>query len=194
MAHFGSGVEYGLHCLLWLVEPMSCEPASSRDLADLQGISPSFLAKLLPKLEKAKILTASEGIRGGYRLSRSPAEITILDVIDAIEGRKSLFECQEIRKKCAVFGHTPPSWATRGVCAVHAVMLRAEKSMRNELAKTSIADVAETLNQKAPTGFSNEIQEWLSDRIDMRSRNRPAAKVRRRASKRIRSACGMLPK
>lgn len=65
MAHYGSGTEYGLHCLLFLSQPLA-EPASSRDLAELQGISVSFLAKIFPKLEKAGIVKASEGIRGGY--------------------------------------------------------------------------------------------------------------------------------
>ena len=72
MAHLGTSVEYAMHCLLWLAGPLA-EPASSRDLAELQGISPSFLAKIFPKLEKAGIVAASEGIRGGYRLAR-PAD------------------------------------------------------------------------------------------------------------------------
>ncbi len=151
---------------------MSSNPASSRDLAELQGISPSFLAKIFPKLEKAGILTASEGVRGGYRLARSPDQITVLQVIDAVEGRKPLFECREIRGKCAVFSHEPPSWATRGVCAVHSVMLRAERSMRTELAQTTIADLAATLHQKAPARFSGEVKEWLAERIEMRPKYR----------------------
>src|SRR5262249_23506640 len=129
MALFGSSVEYGLHCLLWLVGPIS-EPASSRDLADLQGVSQSFMAKIMPKLEKAGIVDASEGIRGGYRLARPASEISFLDVVDAIEGEKPIFDCQDIRGRCAVFDGKAPSWATEGVCAIHAVMLRAEKMMR----------------------------------------------------------------
>ena len=93
MAHLGSSVEYGLHCLLWLVDPMA-GPASSRDLAELQGVSPSFIAKIFPRLEKAGIVEASEGVRGGYRLARPANEITVLDVVDAIEGKKPLFDCQ----------------------------------------------------------------------------------------------------
>jgi Rrf2 family protein len=96
MAHLSSKVEYGLHCLLWLVDPRE-EPASSRDLAELQGISPTFVAKIFPKLEKAGIVVAVGGVRGGYQLGRPAGEISVLDVVDAIEGGKPLFECQEIR-------------------------------------------------------------------------------------------------
>jgi Rrf2 family protein len=73
MAHLTVSVEYAIHCLLWLAGPER-EPLSSRDLATLQGISPSFLAKIFPKLEKAGIVTANEGLRGGYRLARGRSD------------------------------------------------------------------------------------------------------------------------
>jgi Rrf2 family protein len=174
MAHLGSSVEYGLHCLLWLVEPQA-EPASSRDLAELQGISPSFLAKIFPKLEKAGIVSATEGIRGGYRLARPPAEITVLDVVDAIEGKKPLFDCQEIRGRCALYGGKQPSWSGNGVCAIHAVMLRAEQSMWDELARTTLADLAGTVGRKAPPSFSLEVKDWFASRAQARSEAKTAA-------------------
>src|SRR5437868_2239439 len=122
MAHLTVSVEYGIHSLLWLVDSVRV-PLSTRDLADFQGISHSFLAKIFPKLEKAGIVRASEGVRGGYPLARPPEDISFLAIVDAIEGRKPLFDCQEIRGRCAVFGSLPPVWATRGVCSVHAVIL-----------------------------------------------------------------------
>ena len=59
MAYITASVEYGIHCLLWLVGNDD-RPLSSRDMAELQGVSPSFLAKIFPKLEKAGIVKASE--------------------------------------------------------------------------------------------------------------------------------------
>jgi Rrf2 family protein len=174
MAHLGTGVEYALHCLLLLDQPRA-PPASSRDLAELQGISASFLAKLFPKLEKAGIVTAAEGIRGGYTLARHQAEITVLDVIDAVEGRKPLFDCQHIRGRCALFKDKPPAWMTRGVCGIHAVMLRAEKSMRDELARTTIRDLTVGVARKAPSGFAAQLQTWFADRVDTREQTRIGA-------------------
>jgi Rrf2 family protein len=174
MAHLGSSVEYGVHCLLWLVSPQAAS-VSSRDLAELQGISPSFVAKIFQKLEKAGIVSASEGIRGGYRLARAADKVTVLDVIDAVEGPKPIFECQEIRGRCAVFGGEAPSWAIGGTCAVHAVMLRAEKSMRAELAKTTLADLSETVNRKVPGHFAEAVQGWLGDRVLAKSEARAEA-------------------
>jgi len=174
MAHFGNSIEYGLHCLLWLVEPRA-EPASSRDLAELQGISPTFVAKIFPKLEKAGIVSASPGVRGGYRLARAPEAITVLDVIDAIEGEKPLFDCQDIRQRCPLFGGNAPAWATSGVCGIHAVMLRAERSMRNELAATTLADLAISVGRKMPRRFADDIRVWLTNRMNARPEGRSAS-------------------
>src|SRR5215475_16133515 len=102
MAHLTASVEYAIHCLLWMTDGSDI-PRSSRDLAEMQGISPSFVAKIFPKLEKAGIVRASEGVRGGYVLARPQDEINFLEIIDAVEGRKPLFECQEIRGRCALF-------------------------------------------------------------------------------------------
>lgn len=174
MAHLTSSVEYALHGLLWLVAPGAGTP-SSRDLAELQGVSPAFLAKIFPKLEKAGIVHAQPGLRGGYRLAKAAAEISVLDVVEAIEGRKPLFECQEIRGRCAVFGERPPQWATSGVCGIHAVMLRAEQAMRRELARSSLADLAAGVDAKSPTGFPAEVRLWFEGRVGQRIDAKAAA-------------------
>lgn len=163
MAFIGTVVEYRLHCLLWLVEHSPGLP-SSRDLAELQGVSPSFVAKILPKLEKAGILAASGGLRGGYRLPRLADQINVLDVVDAIAGQRPLFDCQQVRGQCALFAGKPPAWATEGVCGSHAVMLRAGRSMRDELARDTLSDLARSASRKDHDGFGDEVRAWLSAR------------------------------
>ncbi|WP_336763387.1 Rrf2 family transcriptional regulator [Asaia sp. VD9] len=166
MALYGASTEYVLHSLIWLVE--HTEPVSSLDLADLQKIPGAFMAKLLPKLEKAGILHASEGLRGGYTLARPAQEISILSVVDAIEGRKSLFNCREIRARCALFSDAAPTWATHGVCGIHAAMLRAEHAMRQELAETTLADLAGLVREKAPPKFRADAESWFGTRVKTR--------------------------
>lgn len=164
MAYIGTGVEYALHCLLWLVDPAEQRP-SSRDLAELQGVPVAFVAKIFSKLEKAGIVEASGGIRGGYRLAKAPKDISVLDVVDAIDGRKALFDCQEIRGRCALFDNDPPKWANRGVCGIHAVMLNAEQVMRSELAKSSLASLTTgVLGKGVPAGFMNDVKVWFADK------------------------------
>ena len=167
MAYITTSVEYGIHGLIWLVD--NEQSLSSRDIADLQGISASFLAKIFPKLEKAGIVTASEGVRGGYRLARPADEITFLEIVDAIEGRKPLFDCQEVRERCALFTGDAPEWATTGTCAIHAVMLQAEKAMRDALAAQTLGEVASRFGRKAPASFFSDVQGWVDDRMTTRT-------------------------
>lgn len=168
MAHITTSVEYAIHGLLWLVGNED-KPLSSRDIAELQVISPSFLAKIFPKLEKAGIVEASEGVRGGYRLARPADAISFLDIVDAIEGKKPLFDCQDVRARCAVFGGGAPEWATAGTCAVHAVMLQAEKAMRQALAAQTLGELAARFARKAPPEFVADVQDWIDRRIGDRA-------------------------
>lgn len=167
MAYITTSVEYGIHGLLWLVD--NEQALSSRDIAELQGISASFLAKIFPKLEKAGIVVASEGVRGGYRLARPADGITFLEIVDAIEGRKPLFDCQEVRERCALFGASAPDWATSGTCAIHAVMLQAEKAMRDALAAQTLGEVATRFGRKAPASFISDFKGWVDDRMATRT-------------------------
>ena len=147
---------------------------SGRNFAALQSVSPSFVAKIVPKLETAGIVSACEGVRGGNTLARRPDEISFLQIIDAIEGKKPLFDCQESRSRRALFGESAPDWATRGVCGVHAVMLKAEKAMRAELAAHSLGDVSMTLSRKAPRKFFVQVQDWTAGRAGSRKPGRRA--------------------
>src|SRR5262245_20202195 len=165
MAHITTGVEYGLHCLFYLVGPLEGkQSASARDLAELQGVPVEYVAKLFTKLKKAGLVEASEGVGGGFRLARPADRITVLEVVDAIDGNKPLFDCQEIRGGCAVFDGRPPAWATRGTCGIHAIMLEAEAKMRKVLASYSLADIADSLACKAPANFNRELAKWLTVR------------------------------
>jgi Rrf2 family protein len=176
MAHISTGVEYGLHCLLYLTEPApGVREASVRDLADLQGVPLDFLAKLFTKLHKAGLVIATEGAKGGFSLARPASEISVLDVVTAIDGDKALFECREVRTRCAVFDETPPAWATSGVCAIHAVMQQAEKRMRESLASQSLEDVAGRMSAKAPRTFEPQVLKWFESRAANRRRERGGA-------------------
>jgi len=165
MAFFSSGVEYGLHCLLCLVGTKDGAPAiSTRDIGELQGLPVEFVAKIFTRLQRANLVTSSAGLHGGFRLARDAREISVLDVVTAIDGEKSLFECKEIRDRCAVFEGNAPEWATQGVCSIHAVMLEAEKSMQSVLRACSLQDIANTVQAKADPNFGGAVTDWLVDR------------------------------
>ncbi len=165
MSHISVGVEYGLHCLLHLAgPPLGVSVASVRDLADLQGLSNDYVAKLFTKLRKAGLTVAIEGKNGGFRLAKHADQISVLDVVYAIDGIKPLFECQDVRAQCAVFDGQAPRWATRGVCSVHSVMLNAEKSMREVLASQKLSDLIAGVSAKAPGSFGTHVVRWMENR------------------------------
>ncbi len=164
MSHFGSGVEYGLHCLLYLVDPPEGTQPSSCDLAEFQGISPSYVAKLFTRLEKSGLVVSAVGIGGGYRLARPADTVSVLDVVDAIEDGKPLFECRDIRGRCILYGDTPPSGETGGVCSIHGVMMEAERRMRDSLAERSLADIADEVSGKLPGKILKERSAWFHQR------------------------------
>lgn len=164
MALYASSVEYGLHCLLFLVDGSGSIKANVSDLATFQGISPAFVAKLFLKLKKAGLVIASEGLGGGYRLAHPPEEITVWDVVSALEGDKTLFTCTDIRLNCTLFGTSPPVWAQKGFCSIHAVMLEAEHRMRQILKRYTLADLAHQVERKAPKDFPNQVNAWFERR------------------------------
>lgn len=171
MSFISSGVEYALHCLLFLSKPINASGTSVRDLAELQNVPVDFLAKLFTKLRKAGLVTATEGIKGGFTLAKPAEQITINDVVLAIDGHKSIFKCREIRTGCAIFENKTPAWATTGVCGIHAIMLEAEQKLRETLSQYTLADIAQQLIDKAPKNYTTQIITWLDERSSTRLSN-----------------------
>ncbi|NRH29705.1 Rrf2 family transcriptional regulator [Pseudomonas sp. MS19] len=162
MALYSAGVEYGLHCLLFLVDDKGdTHDSSVRTLAELQGVPQELLAKVFTKLAKANLVVATEGVRGGFSLARPADEITVLDVVRAVDGAKSIFECREVRGRCAVFDGNTPDWALEGTCSIHAVMLTAQKRMEDALAQQTLLDLSRRVSRKLPAQFNEQVIRWI---------------------------------
>jgi len=172
MSLYGASVETGLHCIVSLVDPPDGGPPSTRELAEFQGLSPSFVAKLFTKLAKAGLVTSAEGIQGGFRLARDPADITLWDVTSALEPNKPLFRCREIRRNFILFKKKPPRWATCGLCPIHAAMKAAEEQMRQSLQAITIADIATQVGETVPQEFNDQTNAWLAKRRSARRDSR----------------------
>jgi len=99
--------DYALRAVLYLarLEPGRKEPTSR--IAEERHIPPSFLAKIISQLAIAELITTSRGAHGGVALSKSPGEISILEVVEAIDGPIGLNDCTQDPKDC-VFGEDCP--------------------------------------------------------------------------------------
>lgn len=157
---YGASAEYALHSLLLMVA--RTEPVSVRDLARFQELPERYLAKLFTRLKHAGIVTGTEGINGGFTLARAPGAIAVGEVLEAVDPRRSLFACGEIRRNCALFEGAPPAWSTRGPCRIHQFMNEAESALRSFLMSKTLADLSRELEQKAPARFIRETDLWFA--------------------------------
>ncbi|TCZ80768.1 RrF2 family transcriptional regulator [Paenibacillus albiflavus] len=128
---FTKATNYALHTMLKLFEASPVKPIGVQELAEMQGVSPTYLSKILTRLVKAGMIESVSGVNGGYRLSRKKDDITFLDIIHAIEGTASLFECN--------FVHGDE-------CTIQAVMKEAEEKMESHLKNTKLMDMASKAN------------------------------------------------
>src|SRR5436309_8770080 len=140
----GEGVEWAVHAVtvLALTPPEHTLPAGR--LAEYHGVPPAYLAKHLQAMAQAGIVEATAGRKGGYRLARPAEQITVLDVVDAVEGSEPAFRCSEIRRR------GPARVAAseyRHPCGIASAMQRAEDAYRAELARVTIADLLRGLGE-----------------------------------------------
>lgn len=156
---YGASVEYALHSLL--IMHRQGERVSVRDLAQFQQLPERFLAKIFTKLRKAGIVDGTVGISGGFIFARSPEQITIMDVLEAVDPNRSVFVCAEIRRNCEIFDSKPPAWSVAGTCGIHLVMQEAEAALRSVLTSRSIADLGCGFEHKAPKTFLQNEEVWF---------------------------------
>lgn len=104
--------DYAVRAMVYLAQIGSDRRASTSQIAQEKQIPPSFLAKIVSQLSVAGLLQTSRGARGGVSLAKSPAEISLLDVVEAIDGPILLNECVGDHGNCAFGDNCPmkPVW------------------------------------------------------------------------------------
>jgi len=165
---FSVGVELGLHCLSMLVHTKGTT-IGIKEIAEFQGVSEPYLSKIFTKLKKAGIVRSMPGVKGGYELARSAEQITLWDVVAAVEGAQPMFQCTEVRRKAIVnqWVELPPGfWKTP--CAIHAVMLEAEQKMRDFLRDKTLAWLDQRLNATLPPETMEAGARWLQEKLAKR--------------------------
>jgi Rrf2 family protein len=172
-AFYGARVEYALHTLLNLSLVHDGTAPSATELAEFQHLPLMYIRKLLTQLEKAGLVRAGEGVRGGWRLARDPKSISVLEIAEAARADDGpLFQCQEIRARCALWpAENPPRQAVTGVCSIHAVMIAAETAMRRELASHTLADINLRVRKKSSRTWEEAVESWFAGRYKRRGRS-----------------------
>ena len=91
---------YALRMLLDLAEHRQCGYIALKDIAERQNISKKYLEQIIPMFNNSGILKTSRGAQGGYMLSRPPGEITVGDILRALEGGLTLLDCLDEEDAC----------------------------------------------------------------------------------------------
>lgn len=104
--------DYALRAMLFLSKMEANQRAATSQIAEEQQIPPSFLAKIISQLSIAGLIHTSRGARGGVTLARPPEEISVLEVIEAIDGPIALNECTHGPGACPFGDDCPlrPIW------------------------------------------------------------------------------------
>ncbi|MDM5277430.1 Rrf2 family transcriptional regulator [Paenibacillus silvae] len=123
---FSKATNYALHTMLFLVSVTPNKPVSVLELAKRQEVSPTYLSKILTKLVKAGMIESASGANGGYRLNLNWENISFLDIIHAIEGTTSLFDCS--------LDHGPG-------CPIQQIVLSAEEKMDEHLRNQNMSEL-----------------------------------------------------
>lgn len=109
--------------------------AEARIVSADQGIPLRFALKILHKLTGAGIARSYRGVKGGYALARTASDITMLDVIESIDGRMSINKCLADSSRCSI--------AASDACAIHCNLVRIQRMMCDEMKKVTFADIVE---------------------------------------------------
>jgi Rrf2 family cysteine metabolism transcriptional repressor len=138
---FSTKAEYGVRLMVELGRQHGSRPVSLSTVAEAERLPLSYLEHLVAKLRNAGLVTSTRGSHGGYRLARPAAEITMDEVVEALEGQIAPMEC---------FHETPEgkvlcSHETDGdrACATKLLWTRVQGGVTRALAGTTLEELVE---------------------------------------------------
>ena len=106
-------------------------PRLMREIAASQGISEKYISRLMNPLNKAGVVRSIRGVNGGFVLAKNPADITLLAVVEAMEGRVAVVECVTDKAFCAKSNDCSACEMWTGLSA----------EIRQAMAKVTLADL-----------------------------------------------------
>src|SRR3954464_10246578 len=150
---FSTKAEYGVRLMIELGRraPVDSEsgdgPVALSTVAESETLPLSYLEHLVAKLRGAGLVTSVRGAHGGYRLARAATEITMLDVVEALEGPIAPMECFHVDREGRVLCSHETD-ADRA-CATKLLWTRVHGGITKALAGTTLADLVEFADQHA---------------------------------------------
>ena len=142
------GVEWAIHCCTLLASLPDGLALPGNKLSEFFEVPKDYLAKHLQALSRADIVATTRGPKGGYKLAREAGKVTLLQIVEAIDGTNPCFQCTEIRRQ------GPSGLADsfyKKPCGIARAMWQAEAAWRRELKAVTVASlVAEAATEVHP--------------------------------------------
>ncbi len=135
---------YGLRAVIDIAIHGDHEPVSLSDIAIRQDISISYLEQLIAKLKRAEIVTSVRGAKGGYSLAAPKDQISVGDVLRALEGDLSPVNCSEVTENGSPCKES-------GQCITKVVWKKISDSINHAVDSLMLADL---LDEELPSGNS----------------------------------------
>lgn len=133
--NINQATDYAFRAVLYLAGKPAGEMVEAQSIALEQVVPMRFLLKIMPSLIKAGIVKSQRGVGGGYALARSPEDISLLDILVAIEGPIFLNRCLIDEDYCS--RHAAPH------CLVHEALADIQARLENGLKGYRISDLLE---------------------------------------------------
>lgn len=149
---YSNACEYAIRALTYLAQTPPGQLTLLNDIAKTEDLPPAFLGKILQDLVRAGILRSARGPTGGYALAYPPAEITLLDIKEVVEGTAEL-------ERCAV-GLNPCSDETP--CPLHDTFKPLRQAIRRYLEETTVEELVRGLWEKRARIAERRLREEAS--------------------------------
>jgi Rrf2 family protein len=138
---FSTKAEYGVRLMVELGRQPTTGPVSLNSVAEAERLPLSYLEHLVAKLRRAGLVTSTRGAHGGYSLARPTEEITMLEVVEALEGQIAPMECfhesPEGKVLCSHEGDSDRA------CATKLLWTRVQSGVNRALQGTTLAELVE---------------------------------------------------
>ncbi len=162
----GNQVEWAIHCMEVLARAPDDVYIPTKVLAQFHGIPKEYLSKALQSLALAGLIEGTLGPRGGYRLAKDPAKIMILEIVEAVEGNRRTFHCQEIRLNNPCLKKIKQAGKPESICAVASAMYEADEAWRAVLRKKKLSDIVRGIDRQVSTEVIEASAEWIKNAVE----------------------------
>ena len=140
---FSTKAEYGVRLMVELGRQRGTGPVSLNAVAEAENLPLSYLEHLVAKLRKAGLVTSTRGAHGGYSLAHPAEEITMVEVVEALEGQIAPMDCFHEtpagKVQCSHLNDTDIDQA----CATKLLWTRVQGGVNRALAGTTLAELVE---------------------------------------------------